>query len=126
MALVGPQVAEAAAALLAAVGRGSAVDPLVSVQVAQLLEAPAALRAGVRALPRVHPLVPLQPREDREALATLGTGEGALGPAVPQAVALKAGGVPEPLPTLWADEGLLPGVNEIGRASCRERVSSPV
>lgn len=50
MALKGPQVAEAAAALLAAVGRGPAVDPLVGVQVPQLLEAPAALRAGVGTL----------------------------------------------------------------------------
>lgn len=50
MALEGPQVAEAAAAVLAAVGRGPAVDPLVGVQVPQLLEAPATLRAGVGTL----------------------------------------------------------------------------
>lgn len=50
VALEGPQVAEAAAAVLAAVGRGPAVNPLVGVQVPQLLEATAALRAGVRTL----------------------------------------------------------------------------
>lgn len=60
MALVGAQVAEAAPALLAAVGRGPAVDPLVGVQVAQLLEATAALRTGVRALACVHTLVPFE------------------------------------------------------------------
>lgn len=113
MALVGSQVAETAPALLAAVGRGPAVDPLVGVQVPQFLEAAAALGTRVGALARVHPLVSLEPREDGEALPTLRTGEGALGPTVHQPVALQAGSVTEPLPTLGAGERLLPGVDAL-------------
>lgn len=107
MALVGAQVAEAAAALLAAVRSGTAVDPLMCVKVAQLFEAPAALWAGVGALTCVDPLVSLQAGEYGESLPTLGTGEGALGAAVAQPVALEAGGMAEPFPALRADEGFL-------------------
>lgn len=113
MAFVGAQVAEAAAALLAAVGRGPAVDPLVGVQVAQFLEAAAALGTSVGALACMHPLVSLEPREDGEALPTLGAGEGALGPAVDQPVALEPGGMAEALSALGAGKGLLPGVDAL-------------
>lgn len=113
VALVGAQVAEAAATLVAGVRRGAAVDALVGVQVAKLLEAAAALRAGVGALAGVDALVPLQPREHREALPALGAGEGALGAAVAQPVALQAGRVAEALPALRAHEGLLPGVDAL-------------
>lgn len=87
VALVGAKVAEAASALLAAVGCGSAVDPLVGIQVPQLLKAPAALRTSVRALTGVHPLVSLKSGEHWETFPTLGAGEGALGTAVDQPVA---------------------------------------
>lgn len=59
MALVGAQVAEAPPTLLAAVGRGTTVNPLVGVQVTQLLEAPPTLLARVGTLPRMYPLVSL-------------------------------------------------------------------
>lgn len=113
VALVGPQVAEAAPTLLAAVGCGPAVDPLVGVQVPQFLEAATALGAGVGALARVHPLMSLEPGEDGEAFPTLGAGEGALGAAVHQPVALQAGGVAEALATLGTGEGLFPGVDAL-------------
>lgn len=63
VALVGSQMTEAASTLLAAVGCGPAVDPLVGVHVPKLLKAPAALWTGIRALAGVHPLVPLESRE---------------------------------------------------------------
>lgn len=113
VAFVGSQVAEAAAALLAAVGRGPAVDPLVGVQVPQFFEAAAALGTSIGALACVHPLVPLEPREDGEAFPTLRAWEGALGPAVHQPVALEAGGMAEALPTLGTGEGLLPGMDAL-------------
>lgn len=113
MALVRPQVSEAASTLLATVRGGAAVDPLVGVQVPQLLEASAALRASVGALARVHALVPLQAGEHGEALPALRTGEGALGAGVPQPVALESGGVSEPLPALRTDERLLARVDAL-------------
>lgn len=113
VALVGSQVAEAAPTLLAAVGRGPAVDPLVGVQVPQFFEAAAALGTGVGALARVHPLVSLEPREDGEAFPTLRAGEGTLGPAMHQPVALEAGGMAESLPTLGTGKRLLPGVDAL-------------
>lgn len=63
MALVSSQMAEAASTLLAAVGRGPAVDPLVGVKVSQFLKAPATLWTGIRALTCVDPLMSLQSRE---------------------------------------------------------------
>lgn len=113
VALVGSQVAEAAPALLAAVGRGPAVDPLVGVQVPQFFEAAAALGTGVGALARVHPLVSLEPGEDGEAFPTLRAREGTLGPAMHQPVALEAGGMAESLPTLGTGKRLLPGVDAL-------------
>lgn len=113
MTLIGAQVAEAAPTLMTAVRCGPTVDPLVGVQVPQLFEAPTTLRAGVRALARVHPLVSLETRQHREAFPALWAGEGALGAAVDQPVTLQAGGVAEPLPTLWTHKGLLPGVDAL-------------
>lgn len=63
VALVGSQMTEAAATLLAAVGRGPTVDPLVGVKVPQLFKAPAALWTRIRALTSVYPLVSLESRE---------------------------------------------------------------
>lgn len=80
-------MAEAPSTLLAAVGRGPTVNPLVGVQVPQLFKASAALWTGVWALACVHPLVSLESREHRETFPTLGAGERALGPAVHQPVA---------------------------------------
>lgn len=106
-------MAEAASALLAAVGCGAAVDPLVGVQVPQLLEAAAALGTGVRTLPGVHPLVPFEAGEHGETFPTLRTGEGALGAAVDQPVTFQAGSVAKPLATFRTGERFLSGVDAL-------------
>lgn len=104
-------MSEASAALEAGVGRGSAVDAHVCVQVAQLFKAPAALGARVGAFACVHTLVAFKTGEHGEALTTLRAREGALRAAVAQPVALETSRVAESLPTFRAHERLFARVD---------------
>lgn len=113
MTLIRSKMAEAASAVLAAVRRGPAVDPLVGVQIPELLEAAAALRARVRTLSGVHPLVSFESRQHREAFTALRTGKWALSTAVDQPVAFQTGCVAESLPALRTHKRFLSGVNAL-------------